>query len=256
VHLVESSRPLRALQEAALADAGVAAHWHPDLEEALSAGSAPKIVLANEYLDALPVEQLVWHHGAWHERCVGLDSSGDLAWCLSSHPLAAGSGWNELAARAGTNADGAVLEVSPEIAAVARALAAFARQAPLAALLIDYGHMESALGETLQGVRDHRQASPLSRPGETDLTAHVDFAALVRAASAQRLAVDGPIMQAELLGRLGIIERASRLMSANPAKAATIEAGISRLLAPNGMGTRFKAIGLRSPRLPALPGFA
>ena len=66
---------------------------------------------------------------------------------------------------------------------------------------------------------------------------------------------DGPVTQAEFLGRLGIIERASKLMAANPAKAAGIEAGVARLMAPGGMGTRFKAIGVRGSGLPVLPGF-
>ena len=54
---------------------------------------------------------------------------------------------------------------------------------------------------------------------------------------------------------LGIVERASRLMAANPQRAGEIETGVARLIAPNGMGTRFKVIGVRSPQLPPLPGF-
>ena len=69
------------------------------------------------------------------------------------------------------------------------------------------------------------------------------------------LAVDGPTTQAAFLGSLGVMERASRLMAANPAKAAEIETGVARLMSPTGMGARFKAIGLRSPGLPPLPGF-
>jgi SAM-dependent MidA family methyltransferase len=70
------------------------------------------------------------------------------------------------------------------------------------------------------------------------------------------LATDGPVTQSEFLGSLGIMERASRLMAANPGKAAAIEAGVARLMSPTGMGSRFKAIGVRSPSLPSVPGFA
>ena len=99
----------------------------------------------------------------------------------------------------------------------------------------------------------HRHTDPLQSPGEADLTAQVDFAAFAAAMRAHGLACDGPVAQGDFLGRLGIIERASRLMAANPAKAAQIEVDVARLIAPGGMGGRFQAIGIRSPQLPALP---
>jgi SAM-dependent MidA family methyltransferase len=110
----------------------------------------------------------------------------------------------------------------------------------------------------LQAVEGHRSVSPFFAPGETDVTVQVDFAQFAsafRTSGGELLAVDGPVSQGEFLGRLGIVERASRLMSANPAKAAEIELSIARLMSPQGMGARFKAIGLRSAALPPLPGF-
>ena len=91
---------------------------------------------------------------------------------------------------------------------------------------------------------------PLAEPGTADLTAHVLFAALADKARAAGLAADGPITQAEFLGRLGIAERATRLMAANPGKAAEIEAGVQRLMSPTGMGQLFKVLAVRSPALP------
>ena len=73
-----------------------------------------------------------------------------------------------------------------------------------------------ATGDTLQAVRRHAWVDPLSRPGLADLTAHVQFAPLARKARAAGLAADGPMTQAEFLGRLGVAERAARLMAANP----------------------------------------
>ena len=124
-----------------------------------------------------------------------------------------------------------------------------------AALLLDYGHMTASPGDTLQAVRRHRYESVFASPGEADLTTQVDFSAIAKEARGNGLAVDGPTIQAEFLGSLGIMERASRLMAANPAKAGEIEMGVARLMSPNGMGSRFKAIGLRSPGVPPLPGF-
>ncbi len=142
---------------------------------------------------------------------------------------------------------------APALATMAESLAALGT--PLAALFIDYGHRAPTLGDTLQAVRAHRYDDPLAAPGEADLTAQVDFSAVAGAMADAGLVCDGPVTQAELLGRLGIAERASRLMAANPAQAARIESDVSRLMAPAGMGTRFHALGVRSAGLAALPGF-
>ena len=104
-------------------------------------------------------------------------------------------------------------------------------------------------------MRGHAYEHPLTSPGEADLSAQISFYELASALHADGLAIDGPVTQSEFLGNLGIIERASRLMSANPKRAGEIEASVARLIAPNGMGTRFKAIGVRTPNLPPLPGF-
>ena len=123
-----------------------------------------------------------------------------------------------------------------------------------AVLAIDYGHDISAVGDTLQGVRAHRYEHPLCSPGEADLSAHVDFADLGRQLGARGFAIDRTVTQGAFLSSLGITERASRLMSANPAEANAIEMAVSRLMSPSGMGTRFKVLGARSPQLPPLPG--
>ena len=134
------------------------------------------------------------------------------------------------------------------------ALRARAVGAPLAALFIDYGYISPQHTDTLQAVRAHRAEHVLTSPGEADLSCFVDFGAFARATEPQ-LDTDGPTTQAEFLGRLGILQRASRLMAKNPGHANMLEMSVGRLMAPQGMGTRFKAIGVRSPGLPILPGF-
>ena len=105
-------------------------------------------------------------------------------------------------------------------------------------------------------MREHKYESPLTSPGEADISAHVSFFELANVLHKAGLAIDGPVTQAEFLGALGIIERTTRLMQANPARAGEIETGVARIMAPNGMGSLFKVIGVRSPELPVLPGFA
>jgi NADH dehydrogenase [ubiquinone] 1 alpha subcomplex assembly factor 7 len=225
-HLVEAQR-------AALAASGVPVTWH-DTFAGLPAG-LPTIVIANEFLDTLPVLQTVSNaHGGQSEHRIGLDAGGRLAFTED--------GWQSITERQ---------DFSPLISALQTRAAA----APLAALFIDYGYRGTANADTLQAARGHAFEHILTSPGEADLSCHVAFDAF--AADAQRggaLKVDGPITQSEFLGRLGIVERASRLMAANPAKANMLEHGVARLMAPQGMGTRFLAVGLRSAGLAHLPG--
>ncbi len=259
VHLVESHAGLRAMQQETLRDSGSPIAWH---EQALQAfgrngaiGPHPAIVLANEFLDAQGITQHVYEDGRWHERTIGLDVTDHLVFGRGM-PIDACA--PALAPPADAQ-DGDIFEQCSDPHAVAGLLADFAGRAPLAALFIDYGHARTQLGDTLQAVAGHGATCPLRAPGEVDLSAQVDFQAFARtcltAGGGNLVCVDGPVSQAEFLGTLGIVERASRLMAANPAKATTIEAGVARLIAPGGMGTRFKAIGIRSASLPALPGF-
>jgi len=246
VELVESNATLEAIQRATLGDEAVPMSWRPEL----AAGSAPTIVIGNEFLDTLPVAQWVWHDGVWRTRGVGLDETGALAFVETEPHVCA-----KLAAHVGTPHGGEIFE--------SRA-SAFERLAdrlstlgsPFGALLIDYGHAQPGFGDTLQAVSGHNYADPLVAPGHRDLTAQVDFADLAKAMRRAGLACDGPVPQAEFLGQLGAIERASRLMAANPQRAGEIEAGIARLMASAGMGSRFQAIGIRSVDLTPLPALA
>jgi NADH dehydrogenase [ubiquinone] 1 alpha subcomplex assembly factor 7 len=247
VHLVEIGEPMRRLQHAALlrSNAGEgnapAVTWHETMAE-VPAG--PAIVIANEFLDALPIRQLVRDGGAWRERVVTLRPDGALRFAAGDRIELEG---------ASPASQGAIAELRAGEDELLAALAA--RATPLVALLIDYGPSEPTFGDTLQAMRGHAYTDPLAEPGAADLTAHVQFASLARKARAVGLAVDGPIAQAELLGRLGIVERTARLMAANPARAGEIEAATQRLMSPGGMGQLFKAMAVRSPGLPAPPPF-
>lgn len=246
VDLVESNTTLAAIQRTTLSGESVRMRWSRDL----SPGSGPAIVIANEFLDTFPVAQFVFRNGAWHTRCVGIDAGGKLA--FTDRPLAPGV---RVATGMPRPSEGDI------VSSHQRAFDGFARElaacgTPLAALFIDYGHAKPGFGDTLQAVAAHRYADPLQTPGEADLTAQVDFSAFANTVRASGLASDGPLPQAEFLGRLGAVERASRLMAANPDRAATIEAGMARLMAPTGMGSRFQVIGIRSLDVSPLPALA
>ena len=241
LHLVERSPALRRAQRAALADA--VPRWHDDLAE-LPEG--PLILVANEFLDALPVRQLVRMADGWHERRVGLDAEGALTFTLD--PI--------LAAAPGDAPPGSVRELRPAAAALAERLAARLRTQSGFALFIDYGYAESACGDTLQALRAHRPHAVLAEPGEADLTAHVDFAAFAAAARRAGAKVWGPLPQGALLARLGLAERAAALIAgADPTQITAIESGCRRLVHPLEMGTLFKALALGGDH-PAPAGFS
>lgn len=239
VHLVETSPMLRAEQAARLADAV----WHVGVDTLPT--DAPLIVLANEFLDALPVEQAVYAADGWRARTVVAGTNG----------FEFGEGAPVPQPPFADAVAGAVHERSPVVEAVADDLARRIATQGGAALFIDYGHTAPALGDTLQAVRDGERVPPLAYPGESDLTAHVDFAAFA-AATRPHTRVHGPTTQAQFLTRLGLAERTHALGRANPGRAAALHAAAARLTAPAQMGALFKVLALTHPDWPTPAGFA
>lgn len=247
---VEASPRLAAEQRRRLASVSVSIAWRERLP---TSSTLPTILVANELLDALPIRQLEREHGTWVERCVGLDASGALRFeaaapardLRSRLPLTLASAPEE-----------AIIECAEGAAALIDDIAALAGGDRLAALLIDYGYWGPATGDTLQAVRAHGYTSPLTAPGEADLSAHVDFAQVAQLARLAGLTTYGPLAQAELLSRLGIGVRLERLLRDADARTANrLEVGAARLMDPAAMGSRFRALALASKGLPRLPVF-
>ena len=234
VHLVEMSQTLVSRQRQTLARAVRPVSWHRDLSDI---PEGPAIVIANEFLDALPVRQFVMTEHGWRERVIGV-SEGALAFGLAPDPVPPAIIPEGLR----TASPGAVFEIRPACASLAGSLAA--RTGPLAGLFIDYGYADAAHGETLQAVKAHRFVDPLAEPGEADITAHVDFAALARDMCAAGLSPGPAIPQRDLLFSLGIRERAEALVRQNPDAFESVRSGVERLIdpAPTGMGALFKAM--------------
>jgi SAM-dependent MidA family methyltransferase len=251
VHLVEINPILQNWQERTLADTSNAIFWHAALAD-VPAG--PAIVIANEFFDALPVHQAVKLDDGWHERGVTVAANNRLAFVPLPERLTHFS--PILPAALAGAATGDIFEWRP--ASHCLALGKRNTNPPGAALVIDYGHTESATGETLQAVGQHGFVDPLAAPGTVDLTAHVDFQAMAMAVSAMGADVHGPITQAELLRRLGLSARAAALKTnAPPGKAADVDAAVTRLTGHGrtGMGGLFKAMAFGHPALGVLPGF-
>ena len=249
VHLVETSPRLIARQRDTLPGLDIPLAWHRDLGEV---PEGPAIVIANEFFDALPVHQAVKAPGGWHVRMIGL-ADDRLGFALSPDPM---PGFERVLPDMLHNApEGAIYEWRDDH--VAAGLAERLVRNGGAALVIDYGHIESAAGDTLQAVRNHRYADPLAEPGLADLTAHVDFAALARTAGRVGGRIHGPVTQSAFLHRLGIVERAKTLKAnATKLQAADVDAALLRLTGGgDAMGDLFKVLAIADPKLEALPGF-
>ncbi|WP_193172748.1 class I SAM-dependent methyltransferase [Nisaea nitritireducens] len=248
VHLVEASPRLRALQRATLPDIDVT--WH-DGPETLP--NQPSIVLGNEFFDALPIRQLIHRGGAWQERCIHLDEiNGQLGWTDRPAPVEL----TGLAPSTLSPADGDIFEICEGGRIVAEQISRHIARCGGAGLFLDYGHGKSAFGDTFQALRGHQYVDVLDRPGTADLTAHVDFDALLDSAASGGCICFGTVTQGQFLSALGIEARVETLVSnASPAQAATIRSGARRLIEPAEMGTLFKVVAIAAPGAGALPGF-
>jgi len=230
LHLVETSPRLRAAQS------DLPATWHDAVTDI---PGGPMVLLANEFLDALPIRQFVRRADGWQERYVAEGAFVEQASLLDL----------------GNHPEGSVVERCDVGLELVRHLAARLMRQGGAALLIDYGPAASAPGDSLQALLEGRPADPLREAGQADLTAHVDFAALVRASAPLRPL--GPVPQGRFLADLGLFRRIDRLAAGQPPEQAmALLAAARRLAEPDGMGRLFKALALCHPALPLLPGFA
>ncbi|WP_435416702.1 SAM-dependent methyltransferase [Parerythrobacter aurantius] len=232
VHFVEASHALREVQGRAVPQA----RFHHDLSTLPM--DIPLLLVANEFLDALPVRQLVRAEIGWRERRVGLD--GDrFVFVAGGQPMDSviPPDWKEAA-------PGTILETCPAAAAIVYEIAGRLAEQGGAALFFDYGHMALQAGSTFQAVKAHRKIDPFDAPGTADLTALVEFETLARVAQSREVRHIGTTTQGAWLRALGIEARAQALMDKAPHYSAEIHEAMVRLTAPDQMGDLFKVMGL------------
>jgi NADH dehydrogenase [ubiquinone] 1 alpha subcomplex assembly factor 7 len=247
VHLIEINPVLREKQKATLSSVRNLA-WHQSIDEV---PDGPSVIFANEYFDVLPIHQVVKRETGWHERVVELDEDGKLVFGTAADPIPRFEVLLPPLVRAAPI--GAVFEWRPD--AEIMKIASRVRDQDGAALIIDYGHLRSDAGDTFQAIARHSFTDPLRAPGQADVTAHVDFQALARAAEDIGARVHGPVTQGEFLKRLGIETRAVSLMAkASHEVSEDIANALARLTGGgrSGMGSLFKVIGISEPNLIAL----
>lgn len=251
VWLVETSGRLRHEQQRRLRDAGIATDWADSFADV---PPAPTLVVANEFFDCLPIRQFVRAETGWRERMVGLNETGDaLAFTQSATPPLATLGLPDPSAAA----PGDIFEIGEAAETLTEEIARALVERGGRALIIDYGRMDAGFGDTLQAVRRHAYWPVLASPGKADITAHVNFERLIRAAFAAGAAAHGPTTQGAFLERLGLAIRLARLSERKSAEeAADLYAGAHRISSPTQMGELFKVLCIGAPGLPEPEGFA
>jgi NADH dehydrogenase [ubiquinone] 1 alpha subcomplex assembly factor 7 len=250
VVLIEASPALQQVQADKLRGLGADISWQAQFDDSLD--GRPLFLVANEFFDALPVRQYVKTKRGWCERLVTA-SQGELKFALAPVPAppAAIPEDREKAP------DGGVYETSPASTALAENIARVIAAKGGAALILDYGYVEvSGFSETLQSVSGHRFVDTLDEPGEDDVSAHVDFAALAQAGRRGGSNVSGPVTQGMFLANIGIVERAEQLMKANPDNSRDLLTATERLIGNDQMGTLFKVLAFVPPAVSDVAGFS
>lgn len=253
LHLVETSPVLKTCQQKTLAALPCPLHQHHSIE---SLPSAPLFTIANEFLDALPIHQWIYHNQNWHERVIGLNQEGKLAFGLGAT--------RDIGSLSPPTSpkDGSIWEHNPLGQAICQQLGQKTGQQGGALLFIDYGYEKPALGDSLQALKDHHYAPILDEIGNQDLTSHVNFHAMQQAAChSDKQDTHAPALSAHLtnqgnfLLQMGLLERAGQLGTGKSHQdQEIIRDAVERLAAPDQMGTLFKILAILPTGIDA-PGF-
>ena len=231
IYLVEASPKLKRQQQKKLSQFNV--NW---ITDDLLLPKVPTFFIANEFFDALPVKQYQRKNDLWYEIQVGLKNvqlSLGMSQVPSNHP--------ELETRFKDCVTGDIVEISDDALRISNLIGQIINIEGGCALIIDYGDWHS-LGSTLQAVKSHKVTKIFDRPGEVDLTCHVDFEALARNSGC---AYSKLTAQGVFLERLGISDRANLLLkNSKPEYKNSIISAHRRLTHPDEMGTLFKVLGL------------
>jgi NADH dehydrogenase [ubiquinone] 1 alpha subcomplex assembly factor 7 len=256
VILVEASAALEAVQGQSLANTGVSVQWAKTLE---TVPPGPSIVIGNEFLDCLPIRQFIQRDpfaglNGWHERYVGLDEDNRLRFETGVEPASETARSFIPSGQKDAKLDD-LIEACPSVHQIIDTLKVRFDKHKGRALFIDYGPEMTEFGDTLQALQKHKKIGVFDAPGESDLTARVDFQTVADIAQNNGLKTNGPVPQREFLSKLGLEMRAVTLARAKPDAKAVIARQLHRLTDKTEMGELFKAICLQSYNLPTPLGF-
>lgn len=242
--LVEASGVLRDVQKAALS--GYDVQWVDGVDRL---PDGPLFLVANEFFDAIPIRQFLRKGDGWVERLIGLDDAGELAFGLGPQ-----TAYGLLQDKVESTKEGDIVEVSAGQTALMGEVGQRIAEHGGLALVIDYGDWGTG-ADTLQALAGHRKVGPLDLPGQSDLTAHVDFSALAK--DLPEGATHSKLMkQGEVLACWGIVQRAEALAENLESEALQSHvAAFHRLTSADEMGSLFRMMAVTQSGTPGAPGF-
>ena len=250
IHIIETSPSLQRRQKRNLKALNINIKWHKSF---VNVPDGPLIFIANELFDVLPIHQFVKSTNNWVERKVGCNTVGELMWTLDQNSSIP----EKLIPPQFSNSElGSIFEQGKIGVELVKNITKSVVRFGGAALIIDYGHVESGIGDTLQAVKNHSYFNVLCEPGTADLTAHVDFECLANSARINGGLNCGPITQRDFLRRLGIETRAEQLIKlASTRVKSEVLTGLNRLIDVNEMGNLFKVLAIIQPSQTCPEGF-
>jgi NADH dehydrogenase [ubiquinone] 1 alpha subcomplex assembly factor 7 len=210
----------------------------------------PSIIVANEFFDALPIRQYIKIKRDWHEIALVIDPDDGML-KFDKRPMMPRIFAGQVNLEHLKAGDGAIVEESQESIEIVQFIADHIKKLSGAAVIIDYGYdiapvmrQDHQYMSTLQAIRRHKFVPVLSSLGDADLSAHVDFYALMQAAKARMVEVGELKSQGEFLKNLGIEIRLKALQDKNPKLANILARQVTRLIADDQMGKLFKVMEL------------
>lgn len=220
-HIIEINEVLKKIQQEKLREFKV--KWHENFDEFLR--EADEIFfISNELFDCFPIDQFVKTDIGWCERLVDSGKFITANFDPQIHKFVQ----NLVQIDAPF---GAVFEHSQSARNFMTQLCEALKIKGGIAINFDYGYVKNEFANTLQAIKNHQKTNVLENVGKSDITAHVDFAALDKIAKNCGLN-SSLITQREFLISLGMEERRKILKNENSA--------IDRLIAPDQMGELFK----------------
>ena len=223
VYLIEISPALQQIQKQKLKD--YPAEWVNSINDIPVTDIT--LIIANEFFDALPIEQYIYAQNGWQKRQIG---------------------WIEGKIDFLGPKDAPVRQICPNYEVFMEAINQRLKTSKGAAVLIDYGddtELEHVHGDTLQVIYNHKYASPFDNIGRQDLSHAVDFGALKRLVD-PRFKTQFTTQRNFLLS-LGLEQRLTNLCSnAYPNEITNLKTAAARLIAPTSMGNLFKVLAIES----------
>ncbi|MBL0848846.1 MAG: class I SAM-dependent methyltransferase [Candidatus Liberibacter ctenarytainae] len=248
IHMVENSERLKLIQQQQLSSYGEKISWCSSLSDVPQGCT---FFIANEFFDSLPIKQFVTTKNGMRERMVDIDCQGELIFS---------EGGQEVERNFLPCVDcgpGMIFETSPYRDCQMKFISDRLACEGGAAVIIDYGHFQSSIGDTLQAVKGHEYYPLLKHSGQADLTSHVDFQRLSSIALSHKLYINGCITQGQFLEGLGIWQRMFSLLRQNAGKKEILLDAVKRLVGESSqqtsMGVLFKVLVVSHKEIDLIP---